>query len=172
MFTTQLSGLMNRIFDKEEFSIEDGARLLAQAAVGEGNIYICGFGEMEVVAIEALKGKEPLANARILAADQLDELTSADRVLLVSRFSTDEDALQLGQQLVEKQIPFVAVSGAVSSDSAKDLTTLADVHIDTKVIKSMLPDESGERVGFPATIAALYIYFCLKFTLEEMLNEY
>ena len=31
MFTTQLSGLFNRIFDKEELSIEDGARLLAQA---------------------------------------------------------------------------------------------------------------------------------------------
>ena len=32
MFTTQLTGLFKRIEEKEEYSFEDGARLLAQGA--------------------------------------------------------------------------------------------------------------------------------------------
>ena len=51
------------MMEKEEFNIEDGARLLAQAAVGDGTIYIHGFGEMDGVTKEALEGVEPLPKA-------------------------------------------------------------------------------------------------------------
>ncbi|MGM0843491.1 MAG: DUF2529 domain-containing protein [Bacillota bacterium] len=170
MFTTQLTGLFNRIADKEEFSIEDGARLLAQASVGEGSIYIKGFAEMEGVTLEALHGQEPLKGAKALI--NIDDVTEADRVLLVSRYSTDDEAVSLAKQLVDKGIPFAAVSGVVSADD-DNLADLADIHIDTKLIKGMLPgEELGERVGFPSSMAALYIYFLIKFSLEEMLEEY
>ncbi|WP_044022855.1 DUF2529 domain-containing protein [Bacillus sp. SG-1] len=170
MFTTQLSGLFNRIADKEEFSIEDGARLLAQATVGEGSIYIKGFAEMESVTLEALSGHEPLPSAKALT--NADALTVADRVLLVSRFSTDEEAVALAKQLSDQGVAFTAISGAVSGEG-ESLTDLADIHIDTKLIKGMLPgEELGERVGFPSSMAALYIYYLIKFSLEEMLEEY
>ncbi|RIW36156.1 DUF2529 family protein [Bacillus salacetis] len=170
MFTTQLSGLYNRIADKEEFSIEDGARLLAQAAVGEGHIYIKGFKEMESVTLEALYGQEPLNGAKAL--ENVDDLTEADRVLLVSRFSNDEQASALAKQLSDKGVAFTAISGAVAGEG-ENLADLADIHIDTKLIKGMLPgEELGERVGFPSSMAALYIYYLLKFSLEEMLEEY
>ncbi|WP_113930561.1 DUF2529 domain-containing protein [Bacillus sp. P14.5] len=170
MFTTQLSGLFNRIADKEEFSIEDGARLLAQASVGEGSIYIKGFAEMDSVTLEALNGHEPLQGAKALV--NMEDLTEADRVLLVSRFSTDEEAVSLAKQLVDKGVPFAAVSGVISAEG-ENLADLADIHIDTKLIKGMLPgEELGERVGFPSSMAALYIYFLIKFSLEEMLEEY
>ena len=64
MFSTQLTGLFKSIMEKEEFNIEDAARLLTQAAVGEGTIYIYGFGEMEGVTNEALQGIEPLLKAK------------------------------------------------------------------------------------------------------------
>lgn len=51
MFSTQLTGLFNRLQEKEDFSIEDGARLLAQAAAGEGTVYIFGIKEMQAVAL-------------------------------------------------------------------------------------------------------------------------
>jgi hypothetical protein len=170
MFTTQLSGLFNRIADKEEFSIEDGARLLAQASVGEGSIFIKGFAEMESVTLEAVHGREPLQGAKVLAA--VDDVAEADRVLLISRFSNDEEAVSLAKQLVDNGIPFAAISGTVSTEG-DSLAELADIHIDTKLIKGMLPgEELGERVGFPSSMAALYIYFLIKFSLEEMLEEY
>ena len=63
IFSTQINGLFKKVMEKEEFNIEDAARLLAQAAVGDGTIYIHGFGEMDGVTTEALKGIEPLLKA-------------------------------------------------------------------------------------------------------------
>ena len=169
MFTTQLTGLFKRIYDKQEFEIEDGARLLAQAAIGQGSIYIQAYGEMEAVTAEALFGAEPLPSAK--RYDPSIELTEADRVLVVTRFSTDEDAVRFGKKLAADGIPFVAVSGMIEGED--NLLDEADVHLDTKVIKGMLPgDEIGERVSFPSSMAALYLYFALGFVIREMLEEY
>lgn len=49
---------------------------------------------------------------------------------------------------------------------------MADVHIDLRLKKGLLPDELGNRVGYPTSLVALYIYFGLKFTIEEILEEY
>jgi hypothetical protein len=169
MFTTQLTGLFKRIYDKQEFEIEDGARMLAQAAIGQGSIYIKSYGEMEAVTAEALFGAEPLPSAK--RYDSSVELTEADRVLIVTRFSTDEDAVAFGKKLASEDIPFVAVSGLIEGEET--LLDTADVHLDTKVIKGMLPgDEIGERVSFPSSMAALYLYFALGFVIREMLEEY
>ncbi|MBN8194485.1 DUF2529 domain-containing protein [Bacillus sp. NTK074B] len=169
MFTTQLTGLFKRIYDKQEFEIEDGARLLAQAAIGQGNIYIQAFGEMEAVTAEALYGAEPLPSAK--RYDASVDLTEADRVLIVSRYSTDAEALALGKKLSAEGVPFVAVSGVVEGE--ENVLDLADIHLDTKLIKGMLPgDEIGERVSFPSSMAALYLYFAVGFVIREMLEEF
>ncbi|OXS55789.1 uncharacterized protein DUF2529 [Bacillus sp. V-88] len=169
MFTTQLTGLFKRIYDKQEFEIEDGARLLAQAAIGQGSIYIKGYREMEAVTSEALFGAEPLPSAR--RYDPSAQLTEADRVLIVTRYSTDEEAVAFAKKLSADGVPFVAVSGMVEGEES--LVDHADIHLDTKVIKGMLPgDEIGERVSFPSSMAALYLYFALGFVIREMLEEY
>ncbi|MDG5471155.1 DUF2529 domain-containing protein [Jeotgalibacillus sp. ET6] len=168
MFTTQLSGLFSRLQGKEELLMEDAARLLAQAAVGEGTIYIKGFEEMQGVAEEALNGAEPMACA--LELQNVEDLDGADRVLIVTRRSTDEPALSLGQKLKDKQIPFTVISGVVK-EAENDLTSLADVHLNTQLVKGMLPDEDGNRFGFPSLMAALYLYHGLKFSLDEMIVE-
>ncbi|MEI5909060.1 DUF2529 domain-containing protein [Bacillus spongiae] len=168
MFSTQLNGLFNRISSKGEFLIEDGARLLAQATVGEGRTFLKGFAELEGVVLEATSGAEPLKGAYPLK--NIDELTSADRVLLFSRFSNDQDAVKLAYALQDRGVEFVAVSGKVEGEET--LQNLATIHIDTMLTKGLLPDESGNRIGFPSSMAGLYIYFALKFTLDEMVEEY
>lgn len=170
MFSTQLTGLFIRIQEKEEFAMEDSARLLAQAAVGDGNIYILATNEMNAVAYEATAGQEPLKNAAIWPLDQpLDELSDTDRFLIVTRYSTDEEAVKMGEFLSEKNIPFVGISTA---QEGHGITDLADVHIDLKLTKGLLPDEEGNRFGFPASMAALFAYYGIRFTLEEILEEY
>lgn len=160
MFTTQLTGLFKRIEDKGEFSFEDGARLLAQAPVGDGSIYIIGLKEMKAVEFEALEGAEPLKGVKVLT--DVEELTESDRVLMFTRFA--EDAIELAEKLVEKGIPFVTIStGTVET---------ADVHIDLGLKKGLLPDDVGNRYGYPSSMAGLYVYFGLKFTIEEILTEY
>jgi Domain of unknown function (DUF2529) len=169
MFTTQLSGLFKRISEKQELKIEDAARLLAQAAVGEGSIYIKAFGEMEAVTAEALYGAEPLPSVKKFEESTL--LTEADRVLVVTRLSSDEEAVEFAKGLADEGVPFVGISGLVPE--SEGLADLADLHLDTKVIKGMLPgEEIGERVCMPTSMAALYIYFAIGFVIREMLEEY
>lgn len=170
MFSTQLTGLFNRLQEKEEFSIEDAARLLAQAAAGQGKIYIFGTKEMQAVGLEAVYGEEPLQSAAVLTEEV--ELGAADRVLVISRYADDEEAVHVARNLQEKGIPFVAISTIRGENDGEGLHNLSDVYIDLRIKKGLLPDESGNRVGFPTSIAALYIYFGLKFTIEEILEEY
>ena len=164
MFTTQLTGLFKRLEEKEEYSFEDGARLLAQ-----GPIYIFATKEMKAIEIEALEGAEPFKGVKIFK--EIAELTESDRVLMFTRYSSDEAALEVAEQLREKGIPFVAVATVVPEDGGK-LQELADLVIDLRLTKGLLPDDEGNRYGFPSSMAALFIYYGLKFTIEEILAEY
>ncbi|MGK0537349.1 DUF2529 family protein, partial [Bacillus sp. 'calajunan'] len=47
-----------------------------------------------------------------------------------------------------------------------------DVHIDTKLLKGLIPDDEGNRYGFPSLMIALFAYHGIKYTIDEMLNEY
>ncbi|WP_019153992.1 DUF2529 domain-containing protein [Robertmurraya massiliosenegalensis] len=170
MFSTQLTGLFNRIHEKEEFSFEDGARLLAQAAVGDGLIYLYGKQEMAAVLAEAFDSKEPLQNAKRWDGNE-ENITVADRVILFSTYSDDEEAVCAAKWLAGRMIPFVAVSTHIS-DGEATLAELADVHINLGLKRALLPDEDGSRFGYPASMAALFVYYGLAFTLREILADY
>ncbi|WP_198936766.1 DUF2529 family protein [Domibacillus epiphyticus] len=167
MFMTQLSGLIKRISEKEEFSIEDAGRLLAQGLISEGTIYMKGFGEMAVIETEATEGAETLQNVHRWTPSA--RLTEADRVLIASRFSDDPGALTLAKKLIDTGIPFAAIS---SKREETGIEELADAFIDLRLTQGILPDDEGGRTGFPSSIAGLYAYFLLKMTIEEIVNEY
>ena len=59
ILTTQIGGLFQRIAGNSEEAIEETARLLAQATIGEGRVIIAGFEEMEAVIATAFYGVEP-----------------------------------------------------------------------------------------------------------------
>jgi hypothetical protein len=170
MFSTQLTGLFKRIHEKEEFGFEDAARLIAQAAVSEGSIYIYGNKEMEAVCLEATVGAEPLRYAKNFPTD-VSVIQEADRAMIFSRFSTDTDSLTIAKELQKLSIPFVAIATKLESDG-EDLFDLADVSINLSLTKGLLPDETGNRFGFPSSMAALFAYYGLKFTYDEILAEY
>lgn len=167
MFMTQLNGLLKRISEKEEFAIEDAGRLLSQGLLGEGTIYMKGFGEMAALEAEATHGAERLPDIRKWTEDA--RLTEADRMLIATRFSDDAEALSLAKELQSRNIPFAAIA---SKREAAGIEEAADVFIDLRLTKGLLPDEEGGRTGFPSSIAGLYVYFLLKMTIEEMMAEY
>jgi uncharacterized phosphosugar-binding protein len=170
IFTTQLTGYFKRIQEKEEFHIEDGARILAQAIVGDGTIHIYGTDEMQAVGLEATMGPEPLSGAKRMTS--VDDVENVDRVLLVSRFSSDPHMVAMAQQLREKNIPTVGISALEQKENSPSLEELVDVHIDTKLLKPLIPDEDGSRYGFPAVMTALYAYYALYLTVKEIVAEY
>jgi hypothetical protein len=172
MFTTQLTGLFKKIQDKEDLSIEDGARLLAQALIGDGHIFIYAEDELSAIQAEATQSKEPLQRAIALESlAQIDQVTVADRVLILARTTHDDRAVVIGKALEEKGIPFVSVA-TVDEGNGEPLNDLAHVHIDLQLKKGLLPDEEGNRYGYPASMAALYVYYGLKFTIDEIMEEY
>lgn len=180
IFTTQLQGVFNRIGSSEEFAFEDAARLLAQATVGDGRIYVHGVKEMKAVEAEATTGAEPLMSATLLSdLDSYHDLTDTDRALIVSRFSTDEEAISTAKALKGLGIKIVGISTVMEPESEsvglaegiETLESLSDVHIDMKLKKPLIPGDDGERFGFPSSMVALYVYHGLAFTLKEILEE-
>ncbi|MFT4415359.1 DUF2529 domain-containing protein [Fredinandcohnia humi] len=173
IFTTQLQGQFNKILVQEELNMEDGARILAQAAISGGTIFVHGFFEMSAITTEALYGAEPFQAARALYEDgKMSEIEDVDRVLLITRFSTDEDAITLAEQLRERGIQTVAISAIVKTESNRTLDQIVDIHIDSKLTRPLLPDEDGTRFGFPSIMTALYAYYGLVFTIKEMVAEF
>lgn len=169
IFATQLQGIFKKIEEKEEENLEDGARILAQAIIGDGNVYIHGFDELKAVELTALQGPERFPKALPLYYDGVQaDVTSLDRVLLISRASSDSSAIELATALREKGISVVAISSVGDEDR---LTSVVDVHINSYVTKGLIPDETGSRYGVPTTIGALYAYYGLFFTVKEFLEE-
>lgn len=170
IFSTQLSGIFKSI-SNEEYSIEDAARLLAQAVIGDGTIYIHGFQEMKGVHCQAFEGIEEFPNCKpLFLNNQLASITEVDRVLILSRYSDDQEAIELAEKLHQKNIPFVALS-TLKDEDQYGVHKLADVHINLHLKRGLVPTETGERTGFPTLIAALYAFQAISLTLNELLDE-
>lgn len=170
IFSTQLSGIFKYIAD-DEYSIEDAARLLAQSTVGDGHIFVCGLQEMQGIIYEATEGIEALPYFKALPDTKaLNTLTSTDRVLLITRYHDDKEAIEIANSLYELQIPFVALS-TIKDTAQAGLQDLADVHIDLKLKRGLVPTETGERMGFPSLLTALYAFHGISLTLKELLDE-
>ena len=171
MFSTQLSGLFKRLHEKEEETIEDSSRLLAQAIVSDGKVYFYATNEMAGVIEEATKGMEPMPNAVEWTCASLDLITSNDRFILFSRTNEEEEVNLFAKQLHEAQVPFISIC-SITNPEIESLVDLAEVTINLKLTKGLLPDEEGNRYGYPSLIAALFIYHGIKFTTDEILKEY
>ncbi|WP_400244081.1 DUF2529 domain-containing protein [Niallia sp. JL1B1071] len=171
MFSTQLSGLFKRLLEKEEEAIEDSSRLLAQAIVSDGKVYFYATNEMAGVIREATRGMEPMPSAEEWTSSSLDLITSNDRFILFSRTNDEEEINSFAKTLYDAQIPFVSVC-SITNTGIKSMLDFADVAIDLKLSKGLLPDDEGNRYGYPSLIAALFVYHGIKFTTDEILKEY
>lgn len=169
MLTTQIAGLLQRIGTNHEEAIEDTARLLAQAAVGEGRVVLVGMNELNGVVANAIEGAEPFSNAARYSNDL--ELGSMDRVWLFTRKSTDSAALELARDLAAQEVLFAVVSSEKASEE-NELSELADVYISTGISKGLLPNDEGERVVQPHLLASLFVYEAVKLSYDEMLADF
>ncbi|MDR7073875.1 DUF2529 family protein [Fictibacillus barbaricus] len=171
IFSTQVSGLLKSISDKEEQQIEESSRLLAQTILSDGTVYFKGFGEMEAVVSEALHGENPFKKAERFRDDSLDELLPVDSVVIASRFQTDEGAFAFCERIKEAaDCHVILIGGHKKEEENSDIK--ADIMIDTKAVRGLVPLDDGSRVGFPSGLAGLFVYYALFLTTEEILEEY
>ena len=168
ILTTQLTGLLQRISQSEEEVIEETARLLAQATVGEGNIYFACFDHLEPVEFNALHSAEPFYKLVKWSRDV--EITDVDRVCIFTKSSQNAEALQLAKKLNEEFIPFSVVASEPSSET-NELSELAYTYVSMKIRGGILPHPTklGERTVIPHLIAALFVYEAIKLSYDEMI---
>ncbi|WP_176223939.1 DUF2529 family protein [Thalassobacillus devorans] len=167
MLTTQLTGKFQQIQEKEALAIEDAARALAQAIIGDGSIYVKGFEEMLAIESEMIDGIETLPKCRRYEPGAA--LTSIDRVIVASRFADHEEAITIMKEAQEQGAQVIGLSAVKTNDDP--LFKQADFPIDTKVTEPLLPFDM-ERICFPSAMAGLYSYYAIYITVKEILSEY
>lgn len=168
MLTTQIAGLLQRIASNHEEEIEDTARLLAQAVVGDGRVVLVGTNELNGIVINAIEGAESFTNATRFSRDL--ELGTMDRVWLFTRTSVDIEALEIARDLAKKNVAFAVVASEKPTEE-NELSELADIYISTGISKGLLPNDEGGRVVEPHLLASLFVYEAVKLSFDEMLMD-
>jgi len=168
ILTTQIGGLLQRAGSNNDEAVEETARLLAQATIGEGRVIFAGFDEMAAVGLNALHGAEPFRGAVLFEEGM--EIRSADRVWLFVRSASDSRALELAKMLGDSFIPFAVVAGDKEMDG-NELAELAYTYMTTGLVKGILPDDTGGRIVEPHLFVALFLYEAVKLAYDEMISE-
>ena len=159
MLATQLACLFQEIAKQSE-AIEDSAHLLAQAAAGEGTIYLAAFGEMSAVILAALGGEEPLRCAAEWHPESI--VTHADRVWIRA---VNREGDELAGRLNDAQLPFAMLAARTREPVEAD--AFISLHID----KGLLLQDDGSRTVVPNAMGALFAYYAVKTAIDEMLKE-
>ncbi|MDQ0428297.1 hypothetical protein QOZ98_001123 [Planomicrobium stackebrandtii] len=151
---------LNRLFEQlsqQQPAIDSTAAVLAQAAVSEGTIFIAAFGEMKAVTAAALLSEEPLMAAAEWSPSSI--VMSTDRVWILA---TNKEGDELAGRLSDAGIPFALVS------SQSDESELADAFLP---LDSVVLQDDGDPVWVPRAMAALYIYYAVKLSIDKLLAE-
>jgi DNA-binding MurR/RpiR family transcriptional regulator len=173
IFTTQLVGYFNKIQEEEEMNIEDCSRAIAQAIVGDGNVYVHGINEMQVVSYEAVLGQERLPKTNFLFEDgKIASLTNIDRVIIAAPYSNDQEAIALAKKVKEAGSTVIGISVVNNKNGEESLEMIADFHLNPRLDHPLVPTDEGDRIGLPSTMAALYCYFALYLTTKEIVADY
>lgn len=174
IFSTQVSGLLKAISDKEEQSIEESSRLLAHSVLAEGTVYFKGFGEMGAVVSEALYGENKFRQAVEFSDTCWEELLPVDSIVVASRFVDDEEAAAFCKTVKDHAGCHVILMGGCRKEAENEAGSdaAADIIIDTKAIRGLVPLDDGSRIGFPSGLTALFAYYAIFLTTEEILEEY
>lgn len=170
MLLTQLNGLFQKILQNEE-AIEETSRLLAQASVGQGKIYIACFGEMKAIEWQAIYDKQ---FHNLTKWDENVVISEVDRVWIFTNNHENEQVIQLAKRLNEQFIPF-AVIAPENTDEQNDLSELAYTYIPIKIRGGGIlphPTKLGERIITPYVMAALFIYESVKLNYIEIIDDY
>lgn len=179
---TQFTHILNGLHDQTE-EIEMAARLLAQAFFGEGNVYIRGFGDFELLEAFLTESEHALPGA--LKFGGIAPITSADRVLVLSKYA-DEPLSVFLEELEVESIEYVLVcnkkggrSGAAGAGVAgtggegsagESPVDFESIHhfIDLKSPREVVPTPDLDRIVNPYIMSFMYLYYQMYSLIKEM----
>ncbi|TDL95419.1 DUF2529 family protein [Macrococcus carouselicus] len=157
---TQLNGIFQKI-NAQETEIDIAARLLSQAIIGQGTVYVKGFGDLRYFEEFITAGDEKLPDSERMITESV--LDKTDRVLIMADHY-DEAVIEYITDLAENDIDYVLVCN-------KDERIDSMNFIDLSTPRAIVPTEDFSRIITPHVMAMNYIYYILFATIKEMLDE-
>lgn len=160
IFNTQLNGIFKKI-DAQETELDIASRLLAQAVVGEGKIYVKGFGDLRHFEEFVVDSEESLFGAEKMITESV--LDQTDRVLLMAD-TYDEAVIEYIKDLEAFNIDYILVCN-------KDERIASMNFIDLSTPRAIVPAEDFSRIIRPHMMAMNYIYYVIYAGMKELLEE-
>ncbi|MGL4819997.1 MAG: DUF2529 family protein, partial [Bacilli bacterium] len=161
--TTQLIGALQYTEKDCATEIEFATRVLAQGIVNDGTLWVWSSSALLGIVPEVLDGENALPNTALLT--DTSQISSVDRVLLITHSTSDEDFLHILTAL-----PNNSSVAIISGDELVGHS--ADACIVLTRNKGMLPLEDGERICSPFSILVLYVLLIIKAQLHETLEDF
>ncbi|KAA0958849.1 DUF2529 family protein [Planococcus sp. ANT_H30] len=154
--TVQFTQMLAHL-SQQHTPIHNIASVLAQAIVAEGTVFIAAFGEMKAVIPVALNG---LPTAVEWSPSSIVHRT--DRVWILA---LNDEGDELAGRLADAGIAFAFVA-AHSQESE-----LADAFFSLNDLAGNLLQDDDQPALVPYALAALYIYYAVKLSIDDMLGE-
>ena len=160
IFNTQLNGIFKKI-DAQEVELDIASRLLAQAVVGEGNIWVKGFGDLKYLEEYIVNSNESLPDSKVWITDTVVDKT--DRVIVMAE-TYNEDVIEFVTVLEDSDIDYVLICNAHENIQSMNF-------IDLSTPRAIVPTEDFSRIITPHAMAMNYIYYVIYANMKEMLDE-
>ncbi|MBB6450488.1 hypothetical protein HNR44_002471 [Geomicrobium halophilum] len=168
MYTTQLQRVFSSIQDQEE-EIADSARLLAQALVGEGEIYVSASRRFAPLAAAIVQNQDTPDGISCISWTDTIKVTAADRLLILTNGKETNQEIEDLQQLLTLNIPLVLLG-----PGHPDLSFVEGMEepiMVTTPSSPIVPALDGTKSGFPTELGMIYAYQAMIFQLLEIIEE-
>lgn len=155
LLTAQFTQMLEHL-SQQHTPINTIASVLAQAIVAEGTVFIAAFGEMKAVIPVALNSLPTAAEWSPASI-----INQTDRVWILA---PNDEGDELAGRLADAGIAFAFVA-AQSHESE-----LADAFFSLNDLEDTLLQDDGQPVLVPYALAALFIYYAVKLSIDDLLG--
>jgi len=165
ILATQFNGKLQTLA-KQEDELFDVVRLLAQALVGEGTVYVDAYGECE--GLYPMLSEGPDQMKRVTKIKDRKTLHAVDRVLIFTPDTERSDLLASLARYDAWHTPYAIVTlSDVTETLERSIAPLA-----LKFNKGLLPAEDGSRHRLPSLALCAFLLTHILTQLQEMTEEW
>ena len=170
MYITQLRGVFEAISRNNEDHLEETGRRVAQSLVSGGKVYVHGWSDFSAVVHEATASSNAVPDAKPLfdGNGQPMTVTERDTVILFVPKDFENEAVTWSQGIRSAGAHLICVSYTNDDPSFKEAW---DVHMALPSAAPLIPFTDSKKIGSPSSLAALFLYHLIFFSVMEILEE-
>lgn len=172
MYITQLRGVFEQISQENDDQLEEAGRRLAQSIASQGKIVILSVGNHTHIIREAMESANALP--KTITFDQLDseglELQAIDTLFLFVSKGKSDEALKYLDSLGSTDVQVIGIL-TKDDDIPKALSDRLDTSLFVPQSGPLIPFNDSDKIGNPESLAELYLYHLIYFSVMEILDE-